>query len=115
MNKNNLSRLNQYRSMWVLVFFDLPTETRSERKAATRFRKQLLNDGFGMFQFSIYSRFCASRENAAVHIKRTKQNLPKKGKVAVMQITDKQFGMIELFHGKKEIEPETPDQQLELF
>lgn len=115
MNKNNLSRLNQYRSMWVLVFFDLPTETRRERKAATRFRKQLLNDGFGMFQFSIYSRFCASRENAAVHIKRTKQNLPKKGKVAVMQITDKQFGMIELFHGKKEIEPETPDQQLELF
>ena len=23
--------------MWVLVFFDLPTETRTERKAATRF------------------------------------------------------------------------------
>nr|WP_304131274.1 CRISPR-associated endonuclease Cas2 [Mesonia mobilis] len=115
MGNSRFSRLNQYRSMWVLVFFDLPTETRTERKAATRFRKQLLDDGFGMFQFSIYSRFCASRENATVHIKRTKNNLPKKGKVAVMQITDKQFGMIELFHGKKEIEPETPNQQLELF
>lgn len=101
--------------MWVLVFFDLPTDTKTERKAASRFRKQLLDDGFGMFQFSIYTRFCASRENAAVHIKRAKNNLPKKGKVAIMQITDKQFGMIELFHGKKEIEPDVPSQQLELF
>ncbi len=115
MQESRFSRLNQYRCMWVLVFFDLPTETKSERKAATKFRKQLLDDGFGMFQFSIYSRFCASRENALVHIRRTKNNLPKKGKVAVMQITDKQFGMIELFHGKKEVEPEVPTQQLELF
>ncbi len=113
--KDNFSRLNQYRSMWVLVLFDLPTETRKDRKAATRFRKNLLDDGFSMFQFSIYLRFCASRENANVHIKRTKMNLPKQGKVCIMQITDKQFGMIELFHGQKEVEPETPSQQLELF
>ncbi len=101
--------------MWVLVFFDLPTETRKDRKAATLFRKNLLDDGFSMFQFSIYLRFCASRENAAVHIKRTKRRLPKQGKVCIMQITDKQFGMIELFHGQKETVPETPSQQLELF
>lgn len=115
MNESNLTRLNQYRCMWVLVFFDLPTETKADRKAASKFRKQLLDDGFGMFQFSIYTRFCASRENATVHIKRTKNNLPKNGKVAMMQITDKQFGMIELFHGKKEVPPDTPSQQLELF
>lgn len=101
--------------MWVLVFFDLPTETRTERKVAARFRKNLLDAGFAMFQFSIYMRFCASRENASVHIRRTKSNLPKKGKICIMQITDKQFGMMELFHGQKEIEPETPSQQLELF
>ena len=111
----SFDRLNQYRSMWILVFFDLPTETLTERKIASRFRKNLLNDGFNMFQYSIYMRFCPSRENAAVHIKRTKINLPKKGKVAVMQITDKQFGMIELFHGQKEEPPELPSQQLELF
>lgn len=115
MNNDNFSRLNQYRSMWVLVLFDLPTETRKDRKAATRFRKNLLDDGFSMFQFSIYLRFCASRENANVHIKRTKIKLPKHGKVCIMQITDKQFGMIELFHGQKVVAPETPTQQLELF
>ena len=114
-DQSNFSRLNQYRSMWVLVFFDLPTETRTERKAAAGFRKNLLDNGFVMFQFSIYMRFCASRENSSVHIKRTKNNLPKKGKVCIMQITDKQFGMMELFHGQKEIDAETPSQQLELF
>lgn len=112
---DHFTRLNQYRSMWVLVFFDLPTETRSERKAAGLFRKKLLNDGFAMFQFSIYMRFCPSRENAEVHIKRTKNALPNKGKVGIMQITDKQFGMIELFQGQQEIPPEPPSQQLELF
>lgn len=115
MNTNRLSRLNQYRSMWVLVFFDLPTETLTERKVATRFRKNLLDDGFAMFQFSIYMRFCPSRENAEVHVKRTKRGLPKKGKIGILQITDKQFGMIELFHGQKEVVSEAPSQQLELF
>ncbi|SRX76173.1 CRISPR-associated endonuclease Cas2 [Aequorivita antarctica] len=115
MNENNFTRLNQYRTMWVLVFFDLPTETRLERKAAARFRKNLLDDGFAMFQFSIYMRFCASRENATVHIKRTQNALPKKGKVGIMQITDKQFGMIELFNGQMEVRAEAPSQQLELF
>lgn len=113
--EEKLSRLNQYRVMWVMVFFDLPTETKAERSAANRFRKSLLDDGFGMFQFSIYTRFCASRENMQVHIKRVKQILPKKGKIGIMQITDKQFGMIDLFHGKKETELEPPSQQLELF
>lgn len=115
METNLFSRLNQYRSMWILVFFDLPTETKKERKAAGAFRKRLLKDGFEMFQFSIYMRFCASRENAAVHIKRVKLNLPPKGHVGILSITDKQFGMMELFIGKKEVPAEKPPQQLELF
>ena len=75
MYEDNYTRLNQYRTLWRLVFFDLPTETRLERKIASGFRKKLLDDGFAMFQFSIYMRFCASRENAEVHTKRIKSNL----------------------------------------
>lgn len=115
MDEKYFSRLNQYRSLWVLVFFDLPTETRKDRKIANSFRKKLLNDGFSMFQFSIYMRFCASRENADVHMRRTKINLPPKGKVGIMSITDKQFGMMEVFYGTQLQEPEIPTQQLELF
>ena len=61
-----MDRLSEYRIMWVLVFFDLPTETKKDRKAYTDFRKKLQNDGFTMFQFSIYIRHCASRENAEI-------------------------------------------------
>jgi len=101
--------------MWALVFFDLPTETKKERKAHTQFRKKLLEDGFTMFQFSIYLRHCASRENADVHVKRVKSFLPEKGYVGILCITDKQFGAMELFYCKKEKKATTPYQQLELF
>ena len=111
----DLERLNAYRIMWTLVMYDLPTETKKERKAAARFRKDLLTDGFNMFQFSMYVRHSSSSENAEVHSKRVKNQLPTMGKVGILQITDKQFGQMELFYGKKQVElPDVP-QQLELF
>ena len=111
----SLDRLNQYRIMWVMVFFDLPTETKKNRRDAGLFRKLLIKDGFSMFQFSIYMRHCASRENALVHIKRVKSFLPPLGHIGILNITDKQFGMIELFYGKKESDKPDMPQQLELF
>jgi len=110
-----LSHLNQYRIMWVLVFFDLPVVLKKERKIATRFRKDIMADGFSMFQFSIYVRHCASSENANVHIKRVKNLLPELGHVGILCITDKQFGDMEIFYGKKIQERINVPQQLELF
>ena len=78
-----MDRFSEYRIMWVLVFFDLPTETKKERKLYATFRKQLMADGFTMFQFSIYLRHCPSRENAEVHIKRVKASLPPAGQVGI--------------------------------
>lgn len=112
---NRTDRLNQYRILWVFVFFDLPTDKKIDRKNASRFRKLLIKDGFSMVQFSIYSRHCNSRENADVHIKRIRNILPPKGEVIIFTLTDKQFGMMEFFRGACEAErPENP-QQLELF
>ena len=108
-------RFSEYRVMWVLVLFDLPTETKKDRKAADTFRKNLQKDGFTMFQFSIYIRHCASVENAEVHIKRVKSFLPEYGHVGILCITDKQFGQIELYFGKKPQVANAPEQQLELF
>lgn len=104
------TRLSEYRIMWIFVLFDLPTYTATERKAAAGFRKELLKDGFTMFQYSVYIRHCPSAENAAVHIRRVKDMLPEEGEVVIMQITDKQFGMIEHFtsHHPKEAPP-TPE------
>jgi len=112
---SELNRLNQYRILWVIVFFDLPTDTKKDRKNYARFRKGLMQDGFTMLQFSIYSRHCNSRENADVHMNRVRSFLPPKGEVIMFTLTDKQFGLMEFFRGQSEAErPDTP-QQLELF
>jgi CRISPR-associated protein Cas2 len=101
--------------MWLLVLFDLPTDTKKERKVAAAFRKSLISDGFTMFQFSIYLRHCASKENADVHIKRVKSILPEIGKIGILCITDKQFGEMEIFFGKKIENSIRAGTQLELF
>ena len=110
-----MDRFSEYRVMWLLVLFDLPTDTKKDIRAYTLFRKNLIKDGFTMFQFSIYVRHCASMENAEVHKKRVKSFLPEFGKVGIVCLTDKQFGNIELFFGSKPMSPNAPGQQLELF
>lgn len=101
--------------MWLFVFFDLPTNTKKERKNASAFRKNLLKDGYSMMQFSVYMRHCASSESADVHERRIKKILPPLGKVSILRITDKQFGSIMNFWGKVKVENETTPLQLELF
>ncbi len=110
-----MKHLSEYRIMWIFIFFDLPTSTKKERRDAAKFRNRLLDDGFTMFQFSVYLRHCPSRENADVHIKRIKSVLPELGEVVFLCITDKQFGMIEIFHSHKAEESIATPRQLELF
>lgn len=108
-------RLNAYRIMWLFVFFDLPTNTKTERRHAAQFRKALEKDGFAMMQFSVYVRHCSSKENLEVHIKRVRRAMPPSGYTSILQVTDKQYAGIQNFWGKIEKErPEIP-QQLELF
>jgi CRISPR-associated protein Cas2 len=109
------TRLNAYHIMWLFVFFDLPVTTKKERRLATRFRKDLLKDGFSMMQYSVYIRHCASKESAAVHVKRVRGLIPEKGQVSILQVTDKQYGDIVNYWGRKSSPlPEGP-KQLELF
>ena len=102
-------------TMWLLVLFDLPTETKQARQQYARFRKRLLEDGFSMMQYSVYMRHCASEENTEVHIQRVKAFLPPEGEVRIIKITDKQFGRIQVFYGKKRKSPEPPPLQIELL
>lgn len=101
--------------MWLFVFFDLPTQTKRERKHAGTFRKELIKDGFTMHQYSVYSRHCASWQSAQVHIKRVQNLLPPLGHVSIMQVTDKQYGDIINFWGKKAAPLAPQPKQLELF
>lgn len=110
-----VTRFSEYRIMWLLVFFDLPTDSKKDRKEYADFRKRLLLDGFTMFQFSIYVRHCPSAENAEVHKKRVRSIMPEKGQIGMLCITDKQFESIEIFFGAKISKPPQRSLQLELF
>ncbi len=101
--------------MWVIAMFDLPTDTADARRAYARFRKDLLDDGFAMMQFSVYSRHCASIENAEAHVDRLGRRLPAAGEVRFLTITDRQFSRIKIFWGKKRKKTGPVPQQLEFF
>jgi len=108
-------RLNAYQIMWLFVFFDLPVTTKKERRLATRFRKELIKDGFTMMQWSVYTRHCASKESAEVHEKRIKSVVPDKGQITILRITDKQYSnMVNIWGAQIHASEEAP-QQLELF
>ncbi len=101
--------------MWLFVMFDLPTETAAERKQAIGFRHDLLNLGFEMAQFSVYTRFCANSENALTYIKKIETLLPEGGKVSVLQFTDKQYERIISYSGRKKLKLKIAPAQFDLF
>ncbi|NLH48782.1 MAG: CRISPR-associated endonuclease Cas2 [Myxococcales bacterium] len=101
--------------MWVMVLFDLPTDSKKARREYTRFRSRLKKDGFTMLQYSVYGRACPSEENAVVHENRVQKNLPPAGQVRVLTLTDKQFTRMRIYYGKKREKNEKAAEQLSFF
>ena len=101
--------------MWLMVLFDLPVGTKTERRHATRFRTFLKNDGYLMIQFSVYARVCRAEEGVEKHLKRVQSNLPPAGSVRTLQITDKQFARMKLLVGHREKSEKKATQQLVLL
>lgn len=107
-------KLSGYRVMWMLVMFDLPVGTKSERKAATHFRQSLLDLGFEMAQFSIYYRIMGSKDIARRYMAQIEREVPCDGSVNILSITDKQYGNMVCFTGQQKKEPPRVE-QLTLF
>ena len=84
----------------VIVFFDLPTTDKSERKAAAGFRKDLIGNGFFMMQYSVYSRYCNSDAVVQTHIARLRRYVPAKGSVRVLVVTENQYQKMEILVGE---------------
>lgn len=89
----------EVRFVWLFVFFDLPVGTKPERRDATRFRNFLKDDGFMMLQYSVYARVCRGEDGAMKHVARITQNLPGRGSVRALQVTDRQYGRMRLLLG----------------
>lgn len=79
------------RVMRLLVLFDLPTGSKAERRSYADFRKFLIEDGYHMEQYSVYSRILLTRESLGTHIARLRANLPRAGEVTVIKMTEKQY------------------------
>ena len=82
--------------MRLFIFFDLPTKTKDERKEATKFRSFLKKDGYWMLQWSVYSRICNGSDAVEMHKRRLKENLPPKGAIRALTLTEKQFESMDI-------------------
>ena len=101
--------------MRLFVFFDLPVSKKEQRKIASKFRKELVNEGFVMLQFSVYCRVCRGQDIVDREIRRIQQILPPEGNVRVLQVTDKQYGNMKLLVGTIKKEEIIGAEQLLLF
>lgn len=101
--------------MRLLVFFDLPVKTKKDRKAYTKFRKLLLDNGFVMLQFSVYVRICLGDDMAQAHEAHIQRHLPPRGHVRTLMITNKQYERMKILLGNETSEEKIGWTQLVLF
>lgn len=90
------------RAMRLLVFFDLPTGTKAERRYYSVFRKYLINHGFSMLQFSVYERITRNHDDCEKYISMIENNRPPYGDVRCLSVTEKQYESIRLIIGSNE-------------
>jgi len=86
--------------MRVIVFFDLPVETKKQRRDYTRFRKYLIKEGFFMMQQSVYTKLVMNLSAAELLKSRVRSELPPKGLIQLLVVTEKQFSNIENLVGE---------------
>lgn len=90
-----------YDFMRLILFFDLPVVTKQDRKIYATFRKYLIKNGYLMMQYSVYCKMFANREAAVKHVNLLEKNVPKKGQIRILLVTEKQYSKIEVIVGGK--------------
>lgn len=90
-----------YRYMRVMVMFDLPVLTASERKAYRDFRKFLIKSGFLMLQESVYCKLAQNSTVADTVCDNIRKNSPTQGLVQILKVTEKQYQKMDYIVGKR--------------
>ncbi len=102
-------------TVWCVVMFDLPVQTKKERREATKFRKLLVETGFSMIQFSVYGKYSPTVHDNMTDEKFIKNHLPCNGEVRIFHLTDVQWAKATRYLSKKKIENEETPEQISLF
>lgn len=84
--------------------FDMPTITIEDRKNYSKFKDNLIDDGFIMIQYSIYVRICKNQDDITKHINRVKMFTPEKGNIRLLQVTEKQYEQMIMLRGIKNVD-----------
>jgi CRISPR-associated protein Cas2 len=107
----------RYKMGWLLVAFDLPVGSKTQRKLAHDFREFLKDDGFLMIQWSVYARACVSFARQETHLARLKKNLPPEGSVRAWFMTRVQWEASFVIHGQpaEQVPPEEMPTQIQLW
>lgn len=102
--------------MRIIVFFDLPVVIPRERREYTRFRRFLLQDGYTMLQFSVYTRICNGEDGVRKHMRRLKEHVPPvNGAIRALKITEKQFENMDILLGTTTNEEELSPNKIDFF
>lgn len=91
----------EVRYMRILIMFDLPTETKFDKKEYINFRRSIVNDGYDMIQYSVYQRLCSNLDQVNKYLRRLEQYKPKAGSVRAITVTNKQYEDTLFLVGKK--------------
>lgn len=89
-----------FKFMRIILFFDLPTMTKKDLKNYRHFVKYLNDDGFVMYQESVYTKLCLTPSIVDQTKKKLKENVPPDGFISVLTITETQFSTIENIIGE---------------
>lgn len=107
--------ISAYKTMWLLVGFDISTITKADIRKANNFRNDLLQLGFTRLQLSFYAYYCDSKEKAERISKEVGKLVPNNGHVTVFFLTDRQFGMTQNYFGGLRKDLDEPEQGILLF
>ncbi len=101
--------MSAFRIMWLIVMFDLPTQTKKDRKRYRWFAKHLDAEGYIRLQYSIYAKVfnsVGSTNNGKKKLKNFLKTNIKKGNVRILMFTDAQFGKMEIIIGEQSSQEE---------
>lgn len=86
--------------MRIILFFDLPSVTDSDKRAYRHFVKDISKEGFIMMQESVYLKLAVSQMIVDTTMRRLQKLIPTEGFISVLTITEKQFSSIKHLIGE---------------
>lgn len=101
--------------VWALVMFDVPTQTKAQKRNYTHLRSTIKKCGFTHLQHSVYVRYTPLGGHLSPVFLKIKDACPPGGDVRLIIISDNQWSNQIRISNMEEGPIEQPPQQLQIF